>query len=70
MHNDWMIPYHVAMREQEGTKLESLIEAARRAIHKRILELGADAADVREQRAMDEALRQLTLHRYRATLVA
>ena len=70
MHVDWMTPYHVAMRELEGTKLESLLEEARRAIHNRTLELGADVADVREQRAMDDALRQLTLHRYRPNLAA
>ncbi|MBI3476783.1 MAG: hypothetical protein HY010_13710 [Acidobacteria bacterium] len=68
MHTDWTIPYQAAMREQEGPELESLVETARRVIHSRVLELGSDAADVREQHALDEALRQLTLHRYRVTL--
>lgn len=65
MHTDWAISYNAAMREQEAAKLESLVETARGAIHRRILELGSDATDVREQHALDEALRQITLRRYR-----
>jgi hypothetical protein len=70
MHTDWTTPYHVAMCEQNKMKLEGRYEVARHAIHNRILELGKDTADIRELRALEEALHQLNLHRYRATLVA
>jgi hypothetical protein len=70
MHTDWATPYHVAMGEQNERKLEGRYAVARQAIHNRILELGEDIGDIRELRALEEALRQLNLHRYRATLVA
>jgi hypothetical protein len=70
MHTDWTTPYHVAMCERNERKLEGPYAVARQAIHNRILELGEDTGDIRELRALEEALRQLNLHRYRATLVA
>jgi hypothetical protein len=69
MHTDWETPYQVAMRELNDMKLEGLYEQARHAIHNRGLELREDGADTRERRALDDAMRQLIIHKYRATLV-
>ena len=67
MQTDWKTPYEAAMREQDPAKLENLYERARRAIHNRVLELGESRADICESGALDEALRQLTIHKYRRT---
>jgi len=65
MHTDWKTPYERAIREQNPAKLEDLYEQARRAIHNRLLELTSSRADLCESGELDEALRQLTLHRYK-----
>jgi hypothetical protein len=65
MHTDWMGPYHAALREQDPGKLEELYEQARHAIHNRMLELGTQHADVHERGELEEALRQLTIHKYK-----
>jgi hypothetical protein len=64
MHTDWKTPYQFAIREQNPAKLEDLYEQARHAIHNRVLELEENVADVRESGELDEALRQLTIHKY------
>jgi hypothetical protein len=69
MHTDWKTPYQFAIREQNPAKLEDLYEQARHAIHNRVLELAKNRADVRESGELDEALRHLTIHKYRRTPV-
>ncbi|MGA3107339.1 MAG: hypothetical protein ABSD53_22885 [Terriglobales bacterium] len=62
---DWKALYQLAMHEEDPTKREELYEQARIAIHKRVLELAKDRADARESGDLDEALRQLTIHKYK-----
>ena len=69
MHTDWKTSYQFAIREQSPAKLEVLYEQARHAIHNRILELAQNRADICESGELDEALRQLTIHKYRRTPV-
>jgi len=66
MHTDWMGPYHAALREQDPVKLEELCEQARHAIHNRVLELGTESVDAHERGELEEALRQLTIHKYKS----
>lgn len=61
----WMSAYAYALREQDPAKVEDLCEEARRAIHTRMLELEDTRADVHERGELEEALRQLTIHKYR-----
>lgn len=65
MHTDWMSPYHAALREQDPAKLEELYEQARHAIHNRVLELGTQSLDAHERGELEEALRELTIHKYK-----
>lgn len=65
MPTHWMPAYITAMRDRDPAKLEDLYEQARRAIHSRVLELEDTPADIRERGELEEALRQLTLHRYK-----
>jgi hypothetical protein len=65
MTSDWKGHYQLAMHEEDPAKQEELYEQARVAIHKRVLELAKDRADIRERGDLDEALRQLTIHKYR-----
>jgi hypothetical protein len=65
MHTDWMSPYHAALHEQDPVKLEELCELARHAMHNRMLELGTQPADAHEEGELEEALRQLTIHKYK-----
>lgn len=67
MHTDWNTSYRVAIHEQNPAKLEDLCEQARRAIHTRVLELADTPADARERGELEEALRQLTIHKYKRT---
>jgi hypothetical protein len=69
MHTDWKTPYQFAIREQNLATLEDLYEQARHAIHKRVLELEENPADAREKGELEEALRQLTIHKYSRTPV-
>jgi len=68
MHTDWMTAYYAAMCEHDPVKLEESYEQARHAIHNRLLELGTDPADPRETHErgeLEEALRQLIIHKYK-----
>ena len=67
MPTDWKTLYEVAVREQNPAQLEDLCERARRAIHNRVLELEENPADAREKGELEEALRQLTIHKYKRT---
>jgi hypothetical protein len=64
MTSDWKAIYQLAMHEEDPPKRDELYEQARLAIHKRLLELAKDRANVLESADLDEALRQLTLHKY------
>ncbi|MBZ5663430.1 MAG: hypothetical protein LAO30_02400 [Acidobacteriia bacterium] len=68
MLTDWNTSYQVAIREQDPAKLEDLCEQARHAIHNRVLELAESPADARERGELEEALRQLTIHKYKRTV--
>ena len=50
----WQTLYSAALSESDPTKLIGRIEAARRAIHRRLEEL--DESHVRERRQLDDAL--------------
>jgi hypothetical protein len=50
----WQTLYSAALSESDPTKLVGRIEAARRAIHRRLEEL--DESNVRERRQLDDAL--------------
>jgi len=65
MHTDWKTLYHAVLREQDPVKLEELYEQARHAIHNRVLELGTEPADAHERGELEEALRQLIIHKYK-----
>ena len=67
MPSRWKTAYAEALREQDPAKLEDFCEEARRAIHSRVLELEDNPADAREKGELEEALRQLTIHKYRRT---
>lgn len=63
MPTDWKTPYEAALRERDPAKLHEACELARRAIHDRTLELGAESATgSSEQEQLDEALRQIFIH--------
>jgi hypothetical protein len=53
------------MREESPALREELYERARIASHQRVLELAKDRADVCERGDLDEALRQVTIHKYK-----
>ncbi len=65
MTSDWKVLYQLAMCEEDPAKREEAYEQARVAIHKRVLELAKDRAGVSERGDLDEALRQLTIHKYK-----
>ena len=65
MPTHWMHAYKAAIREHAPEQIEERYELARLAIHKRVLELTDDPADARERGELDEALRQLTIHKYK-----
>jgi hypothetical protein len=50
----WQTLYSAALSESDPTKLVGRIEAARRAIHRRLDEL--DESNARERRQLDDAL--------------
>jgi len=50
----WQTLYSAALSESDPTKLVGRIEAARRAIHRRLEELAE--SNVRERRQLDDAL--------------
>jgi hypothetical protein len=50
----WQTLYSAALSESDPTKLVGRIEAARRAIHRRLEEL--DESNARERRQLDDAL--------------
>lgn len=64
MTRPWEFAFAEALRETDPRKLEPLCEKARRAIHERVLELGAPAsapeAHQKERQALEEALRNLS----------
>jgi hypothetical protein len=65
MNSDWKAHYRLAMHEASPVLREELYEQARVAIHQRVLELAKDRADVCERGDLDEAFRQLTIHKYK-----
>ena len=66
MNTQWESFYSSAMREYHPAKLDEAYEKARCAIHNRILELADGRLDAGESGELDEALRQLTIHKCKA----
>jgi hypothetical protein len=54
----WQELYRAALTESNPNKLYGRIEAARRAIHKRLEEI-EDSGDIREREQLDSALHAL-----------
>ena len=56
----WQALYRTALAEPELNKLDDRIEAARRAIHKRLQQIELeDSGDTREREQLENALRAL-----------
>jgi hypothetical protein len=62
---DWKTQYQTAIRELDPRQKPALCERARHAIHERLLEQGRQHPDATEREELEEALRQLTLHKYK-----